>query len=334
MKKEIMRMVAGVAGMAALAVGTAVMAEASEPVNKQGIIFQVPDQIKDLVSVQTEGLDADTIVSVYENASVDAAKTLGEDNDGAGWIFSITKVPEDKMKELRCGGMDGMEVFAEDDDIYYVYSHPTDVRMVRVNQEDYEADLEQYTKICEWAFQEVRQEVLANNPELDEEFYTNTSLDMHLAQAAYQPGTKYELRSLDFGGEAFDSNAILDNDYIEDLAEEATYEVLPDAQAPDGEYIVLAFDDDGEEVRYDFFKAEGSGNIIRETREVGGEEYVTLYQANFKSFDDAGKSATDIVENWCKAIAGESYDDDYDDDNDDGFYEDYDDDFDDEDFDD
>ena len=237
---------------------------------------------------------------------MEASEKLGENHDGAGWIFSITKVPEQKMKELRCGGMDGMDVFAEDDDFFYVYNHPTDVRIVREAQEDYQAGLEQWTMINEWAGQEVRQEILASNPDLDEEFFTNTSLDMYLAQAAFKPGTKFELRSLDFGAEALDPAALKEDDFIEDLANDVTYEVLPDAQAPDGEYVVLAFDDNGEEVRYDFFKAEGARNLIRETRKVGDEEYTTIYQANFKDADDADKTTTGIVEEWCKEIAAVS----------------------------
>ena len=285
---------------------SAAFAEGTTKVDTNGIAFQVPEQLSDLVNVQTENLGEDTLVSVFEKASVEASEKLGENHDGAGWIFSITKVPEQKMKELRCGGMDGMDVFAEDDDFFYVYNHPTDVRIVREAQEDYQAGLEQWTMINEWAGQEVRQEILANNPDLDEEFFTNTSLDMHLAQAAFKPGTKFELRSLDFGAEALDPAALKEDDFIEDLANDVTYEVLPDAQSPDGEYVVLAFDDNGEEVRYDFFKAEGARNLIRETRKVGDEEYTTIYQANFKDADDADKTTTGIVEEWCKEIAAVS----------------------------
>jgi hypothetical protein len=113
-----------------------------------------------------------------------------------------------------------------------------------------EEAMDSWSMINEWAWQEVRQEILANNPELELEFYTNTDLDMHLAQAAYKPGTKYELRCLDYGPEALDPTTVDSDDYIEDLAEDYTYEILPDAEAPDGEYYVMAFDDDGDEVSY------------------------------------------------------------------------------------
>lgn len=326
MKKAMRNMIIGAAVAAGAIFGTtAAFAAGVAQVNTQGIAFQIPEKIRDLVDVQTEGLEADTIVSVYETASVEAAKALGEKNDGAGWIFSITRVPEAKMAELRCGAMDGMIVFAEDDGFYYVYNHPTDVRVVREKQEDYETGMEQWSMVNDWAGQEVRQEILANNRELDAEFYTNTNLDIHLAQAAYQPGTKYELRSVDFGPDALDPSILHENDFIEELTNDITYEVLPDAKAPDGEYYVLAFNDNGEEVRFDFFKDPASQNLIRETRVVDGEEYVTFYQANFKDADDAGKTATRIVEAWCKATAGAAAGQNFDD------YDDFDDDFDDDD---
>jgi rubrerythrin len=212
---------------------------------------------------------------------------------------------EEELKKFRCGDMSGMEVFAEDEDVYYVFNHPTDVRFVRENYdgEGIEEEQEHWSMINEWANQEVRKEILANNPELDPESYTNTYLDMLLARAAYEPGTKYELRSLAYGPDPLYPATLSDNDFAEELAEDFTYEELPDAQAPDGEYEVLAFDVDGEEVRYDFFHASDSKNLIREVRKVGEEEYETLYQATAKDADDVDETTTDIMEEWCAAIA-------------------------------
>ena len=274
----------------------------AEEVEVQGVKFEIPSEISDLVTVKTEGLADDELVSVYETASIEAAQAKGQENAGAGWIFSISTASEDRVKELRCGGMDGMEVFAEDDDIYYLYDHPTDVRLVRESNEEMSEASESWTKINEWAGQEVRQEILANNPELDVEFYTNTNLDMYLAQAAYKPGTKYELRSLDYGPDALDPSTLDEDDYIEDLAEDFTYEILADTEAPDGDYYVLAFDNNGEEVRFDFFKAPEGQNLIREVRMIGDEEYVTFYQANAKDADE-DDTTTGIIEAWCAAIA-------------------------------
>lgn len=283
-----------------------------DKVDIQGVSFGIPEEIRDLVTVDAQGLPQDVLVSVSETASVEAAVELGEDREGAGWIFSISTVPEDELKELRCGGMDGTEVFAEDDDIYYLFNHPTDVRLVRANNEEMEEAQEQWTMINEWAGQEVRQEILANNPELDSEFYTNTDLDMHLARAAYQPGTKYELRSLEYGPDALDPSTLDEDDYIEDLAEDFTYEVLPDAEVPDGEYYVLAFEEEGGEVRFDFFESPDGKNLVREVITLENEEeYEIIYQANVKDAEDADKTTTDIVAAWCAAIAnGGEVDDD------------------------
>ena len=280
-----------------------VFADGAGKVDTQGVKFEIPEEIRGLVTVNTEGLEKDELVSVYETASVEAAAALGKDYEGAGWIFTISTAPEDRVKELRCGGMDGMEVFAEDDDIFYLYDHPTDVRMVRDSNDKMYEDADQWTMINEWARQEVRKEILANNPELDEKFYTNTDLDMHLARAAYMPGTKYELRSLDYGPDPLDPSTLDDDDYIEDLAESFTYEILSDTEAPSGEYYVLAFDDNGEEVRFEFFKASEGSSLIREVIVLGDEEIETLYQANPKDSDDADKSTTGIIAAWCEAVA-------------------------------
>ena len=301
MKRRVMA--AMLIAAAVTAVCAPAFAAATDKVDVKGISFKIPEEIRDHITVELDNPDPDTLVSVYETASVEAAEAQGEDGDGAGFIFSISTMPESRLKELRCGGMDGMEVFAEDDDIYYVYNHPTDVRFVRESYDDIDKDMALYTKINEWAWQEVRQEILANNSELDEEFYTNTLLDMYLARAAYKPGTKYELRSLEYGPDPLDPSTLDEDDYIEDLAEEATYEILPDASAPDGQYYVLAFDDDGEEVRYDFFMDPYSQNLIREVRTIGGEEYELFYQANFKDADDDDETTTGIMEDWCRAVA-------------------------------
>ena len=86
-----------------------VFAQGTDRVEAQGIAFELPEEIRDLVTVRTDGLEADELVSVYETASLDAAAERGEEDTGAGWIFSISAIPEDRLRELRCGGMDGME---------------------------------------------------------------------------------------------------------------------------------------------------------------------------------------------------------------------------------
>ena len=173
---------------------------------------------------------------------------------------------------------------------------------VRESNEEMDKAMDSWSMVNQWAGQEVCEEILANNPKLDPELYTNTDLDMHLAQAAYMPGTKYELRSVDYGPDPLDPSTLDENDYIEELAEDFTYEYLPDAEAPDGEYYVLAFEDGDDNVRFEFFKDPEGSNLIREVRMIGDEEDETLYQANPK--DPAEDDTTSgIMSEWCAAVA-------------------------------
>ena len=261
----------------------------NQRVEADGIAFEIPAELSDLVTVKTD--DNGMLVSVYETASIEAAES---DDIGAGWLFGISRLPEAEVKELRCTSMDGMEVFAEDDDFCLIYNHPTDVRLVREKQEDYEEGFEQYAKLNHWANENVRSEILANNPELDPEVYTNTSLDIYLAQAAYQPGTNFEVRSLMFVNQ--EPPMVAAEDHLEDLAENFVFEYA-DTEAPDGEYIVLAFPDD--DVRFDFFTADDG--LIREVHTIDGEEYETIYMANAKEMDE-DETPLSIMQDWVEDI--------------------------------
>ena len=314
------------------------MAAENEKIEAGRLVVEIPDKYKDLLTVQTEGLDADTLISVSETASIEAAKATGGNNDGAGWLFSISCIPEYEMKKLRCGDMSGIEVFAEDEDFYYAFNHPTDVRMIRETNEEMTADMDQWSELNEWASTEVRETTLANNPWLDKEFFSNTTLDMYLARAAYE-GMKFEIRSLDFG--TLDPTIYHEDDFLENLLDDVYFErvELSDEEAPDGEYIVLAFDEDN--VRFDFFPGEEAQNYIREVRVMDdGEEMVTFYKANFK---DPNKTAYMIMKKWADAMmrADQNTFDDLDDfdvfddfDNDDRFDDDFDDRYDDDRYDD
>ena len=75
-----------------------------------------------------------------------------------------------------------------------------------------------------------------------------------------------------------------------------TYEYT-DEEAPDGEYLVLSFPEEG--TRFDFFLMEGKENCIREVHE--GSDYETMFLA---TFDDAETRATDVVKEWYYAAVG------------------------------
>ena len=297
MKKMFLAVTAAAAIAAMTATG--VMAEEIENIEAGGLAFEIPGEYKDLLTVETEGLEDDELICVSETASIDAAKALGEDRDGAGWLFSISRVSEDELKQLRCGDMSGMEVFAKEDDTYYLFNHPTDVRMFRETNEEMAADMDHWGMLNSWASEDVRKAVLADNPQLEMKSYSNTTLDTYLARAAFEDGIKYEVRSLEFEGK--EPAAVDGDDYLKDLTEGVCYEVvtdLPDEEAPDGEYIVLAFDE--ENVQFDFFLGEGMENYIRQVTYLDDDETIeTLYKANF---EDAEKTSTGIMKEWVASM--------------------------------
>ncbi len=284
---------------------SAVFAEGPDKIDVQGVKFEIPEEIKDLVTVTTEGLKENELVSAYETGSVEAAKAMDMDDIAAGWLFTISTMPEDEVKELRCGTFEGMDIFAEgEDDIYYIFNHPTDVRYVRESTEEMQEDQEDWSKATGWAYGTVRTDILLNNPELEAKHYTNTSLDSNLCRIAFKDDTNYEIRTLQYPD--LDASAYKDDEYVEKLIEGVSYAYVDKPEDADGEYIVLAFPD--KDVRYDFLLNPENANIIREVYTINGEDYESFYQA---SFDDPENTATGIMQDWVNAIAnGEADDDD------------------------
>ena len=301
MKKMMITAALAVAAIMALSFGA--MASEDTKVEAGGLVFEIPAQYKDLVTVETEGLEAGELIRVSETASMDAAKAMGEEENGAGWLFSISGIQENELGKLRCSDMSGREVFAEDEDVYYMFNHPTDVRLLRETNEEMDEAMDQWTALNEWANGEVRDAVLADNPRLEKEICSNTELDMYLARARYD-GLKYKIRSLEIG--EMDPTVFGEDDFLDEMREDVSFEEvtdLSDAEQPDGEYIVMAFDD--ENVRFDFFLGEGLENYIREVKTTDdGEEVETLYRA---IFEDPEESATGIMR---EAIASMAHTDD------------------------
>ena len=301
MKKMMITAALAVAAIMALSFGA--MASEDTKVEAGGLVFEIPAQYKDLVTVETEGLEAGELIRVSETASMDAAKAMGEEENGAGWLFSISGIQENELGKLRCSDMSGREVFAEDEDVYYMFNHPTDVRLLRETNEEMDEAMDQWTALNEWANGEVRDAVLADNPRLEKEICSNTELDMYLARARYD-GLKYKIRSLEIG--EMDPTVFGEDDFLDEMTEDVSFEEvtdLSDAEQPDGEYIVMAFDN--ENVRFDFFLGEGLENYIREVKTTDdGEEVETLYRA---IFEDPEESATGIMR---EAIASMAHTDD------------------------
>ena len=303
MMKKLMLMAAMAAAMTA-AVPSGVMAgenDETQKIEAWGLLFEIPAEYKDLVTVQTEGLQPDEIIRVSETASIEAAKAAGMDEEGAGWLFSISHISEQELGELRCGEMSGRETFAEGDDgVFYLFNHPTDVRLIRESDEEMNEAMDQWEELNNWAFEDVRMTILADNPQLELKTYSNTELDMYLARARFA-GEWYEIRSL-YTGKFTDTLYQGDDAALEDLTEDVFYDEvtnLSDEEKPDGEYIVMSFDDDN--VQFNFFLGEGLENYIRERKAMGdGTKMETLYRAGFR---DPDKTSTGIMKEWIEENA-------------------------------
>ncbi len=283
-----------------------------------GVKLTVPAEYADLLIAKAPEKNAEGVLfTVSEKASVEAAKALGEEYDGAGWLFDIARISEDELHQKLCNDMSGQDEIGRDDNggIYMLY-RPTDVRLVRENNEEMMKATEQWSKLNEWAGS-VGKSFIAENPGLVAETRTNTELDIYLNRLAYMPETKYTLSTLDYGplnGDGFDATL-----YLEKLVNGVTYEVV-DEEAPDGEYAVLSFPED--DIRFDFFFAEGKENYIRQVWNEGKNEL--LYKANFDYFElqasklmhdwyneladftgaNMGYTPDDLVGKWAEKIAG------------------------------
>lgn len=272
---------------------TAAPADTADAVyTNEGFTLTVPAKYDDLLFTTTPEEDGVLFMS-SEIASIEAAQAQGGDIDGAGWLFSIRKIDEASLNEKLCDDMSGEQPFATDGNgTYFLFCTPTDVRLIRDNYDNPE-DMEIWTELNEWAAT-VPETFLSANPQLTAVKYGNTDFDMHLARIAFDDNVKYTISTLEFL--ELEPKDVDPAPYLEKLRSNVTYERV-DEEAPDGEYVVLAFPD--ENVRFDFFFAEDGRNYIRE---VWGDdpEWEQLYKANF---DDKSIDATEVMAEWYDALA-------------------------------
>lgn len=262
-----------------------------------GVQLTIPGKFADLLVTEASEESTNGMrFSVSEKASIEAAKAMGlseEEDLGAGWLFDIVRISEDDLHDLLCYDMSGMEEIARDgDNNIYMFYHPTDVRLVRENNEEMEKAAEQWGELNEWAAT-VRESFPAENEGLTPETHGNTELDIYFNRLAYMPDTKYTLSTLEYGplkGDGFDASQ-----YVDQFINGVTYEAV-DEEAPDGEYAVLTFPED--DTRFDFFFAEGKGNYIRQVWNDNQNEQ--LYKA---SFDEAGQDASALMQDWYNELA-------------------------------
>ena len=264
-----------------------------------GLKLLIPLEYNELLQTEVLEENADGLLfRVSEKASIEAARELGEDAEGPGWLFSIGKVDEAKMQDmLLYTDLSGSEFFAKDAyGDYYVYYHPTDVRYFRADNETMARDQEIWTQLNEWAWGKARDSILSENPQLMANPIDPSAVNLYMARIAYMPGANYTLSTTEYGpvnpmAGGFDAAS-----FVERMMNGVHYTYL-DGEAPDGEYVVLNFPDDG--IRFDFFRMEGAENTVREVHEDSG--YEALYAV---SFDDGETNASDVMLEWYYAAVG------------------------------
>ena len=156
------------------------------------------------------------------------------------------------------------------------------------------ADSEVWANLNKWAGAE--KERFINDNGLTAQRFGNSDVEIALYRAAYDPDAKYTLSTTQFGplepAEGVDAAA-----YVERALAGVTIEYAEGEEAPDGEYVVLKFEDGD---RIDFFTGAG-GNCIRRVVDFGGGE--THEYISKAVYDDGETVLHDVMEEWYLALA-------------------------------
>ncbi|MBQ9614910.1 MAG: hypothetical protein IJR38_01055 [Selenomonadaceae bacterium] len=257
-----------------------------------GLRLSIPREYDKLLVVDMPK-DSGMLFRVSEKASILADKAQGGSGEGAGWLFGIGTITATQLYDMLQHDMSGAEIFAKDDaGVYYVYYHPTDVRLVREKYEQADT-VKDWTMLNAWAHDTVRERFIADNKGLAAEAYGNSDLDIYLARAAFDDVIQYTLgTSVTRPWHPMD---ISPAPYAMRLMRNAQTEPLYSATAPEGDYVVLNFPKDG--IRFDFFLAEGSENIYRQ---IGNNGRKQLFRIKFA---DGRTKAAEVVKEWSDALA-------------------------------
>ncbi len=260
-----------------------------------GIVLSVPAEFDDLLLIDVPE-DGDTLFTVRDKASVEAAEANDREDMGLGFLFSIGTTDEETLHEMLCEDMSGTQALAEDEDgTVYLYLHPTDVRVEFAKDADdaeKDADMERYSMLCEWAAGQMKEDFISRNTGLTELFYGNTSLDITLARIAWQDFRDYTISTLEQG--PMEPQDVDPAPFLKQL--EGMKLTYSDEEFPDGEYAVLTVDN----TRYDFSFAQGQENFIREVITFDdGDTIETVYTAEFP---DGSVKASAVMEDWYHAL--------------------------------
>ena len=269
----------------------------------QGFTLSVPNEYVDLLIVDTkvnDGADG-TFFSVHEKASVEASKKLWPDDPaGGGFLFGIGRVDETHFNEMMAWGMTGADVFARDSKgNYYIYYHPTDVQLIRVD--DYtDADWEQWGELGQWGAQ-AKESFIADNPGLTAYQRTYTDLDCALVHVAFWK-EEHKLREKG-GGQVYTPGHPKSLPYVERLLDDVMYFGLLTTEElnPDGHYIRLSVPGTLPHTSFDFFTDEGQQQYIRQNFHFSDDteiEPTYLVASKDGGFFPAGK----VLSDWLAAL--------------------------------
>lgn len=262
----------------------------------EGFTLSIPNEYADLLLVDTTVSDAKdgTFFSVHEKASVEASKALWPDDETmrGGFLFSIGRVDEATFHEMMMWGMTGADVFARDEEgNYYIYYHPTDVQLVRVEYTD--ADWEQWGNLCKWA--DIEPTFLEENPRLIPYERTYQDIDCVLHYVAYGDGSA--LLTKKNGDEIYAPELSDSMPYLEQLLDDVMFYPLqndPDFDL-EGDYITLTAPEMYAHASFDFFVDEGQQQYIR--MYMGLEPSYFVASRNGEEFP-----AGQVVSDWLSSL--------------------------------
>ena len=251
-----------------------------------GLRLRVPEEYAGLVTVAT---GEDPLFSVSEIASQEAAKSRDPDNwEGAGWLFSISRISEDELHKMLCRDMSGQRVIAQDGSgMYYLAETPTDVRLERSGPFTQE-DTDQWTALTEWAGRAVNTFAAENG--LTARSYGNSELDILLARIAWDGDTDYSLTGLAHGT-VLDRGGISSFFAEQLLTASGGFIYTEKTEAPDGESLTLNFPGDG--MYFRFFFGEGG-------------QYVLAHRGSDEWFRSAsGADTAQLISQWYEALSSQ-----------------------------
>ena len=250
--------------------------------------LRIPEEYAALVTVAA---GENPLFSVTEIASQEAAKGRNPDGwDGAGWLFSISRIHEEELHKLLCGDMSGKRAFGRDGSGFvYLAETPTDVRLERSGELTQE-DISQWTALTEWSARAV--DDFAERNGLTKCSYGNSELDILLAQIAWGGETGFSLTGLAHGPVADQGG--LSIPFAEQILTSTGGFLASDrTTAPDGEYLILT--GPGEDAYFRFYIGENGQFVLAHK----GDSEWFLRTAN-------GADAAQLLTQWYEALASKS----------------------------